>query len=120
DGRPILGLDAKEVARIAFEADERCMVVPAHAWTPWYSGFGAMSGFDSLQECFEEFTPRIHAIETGLSSNPAMNRRLSALDDVMLISNSDAHGVRNLGREANIFDVDTLSYDSLMDVLRKK
>ena len=120
DGRPILGLEGKEIVKIALDADPRCMVVPAHAWTPWFSVFGSESGFDSLEECFEELTPHIHAIETGLSSDPAMNGRLSKLDNVMLVSNSDAHGLRNLGREANVFDLGTLSYDAIMDVLRKR
>lgn len=120
DGRPILGLDAKEIVKIAFEADRACMVIPAHAWTPWFSVFGSESGFDSLEECFEELTPEIHAIETGLSSDPQMNRRLSALDGVMLISNSDAHGLRNLGREANVFELDAPGYGAITDVLRRK
>lgn len=120
DGRPILGLDAREIVKIALDADPRCMVVPAHAWTPWFSVFGSESGFDSLEECFEDLAPEIHAIETGLSSDPAMNRRLSSLDGVMLISNSDAHGLRNLGREANVFDLDEPTYGALTDVLRKK
>ncbi|MFH1551561.1 MAG: endonuclease Q family protein, partial [bacterium] len=104
DGRPILGLDAKELAKIVLEADEKCAVVPAHAWTPWFSIFGSMSGFDSIEECFEEMTPHIFAIETGLSSDPAMNWRLSALDKISLISNSDSHSLQKLGREANVFD----------------
>jgi uncharacterized protein (TIGR00375 family) len=120
DGRPILGLDAKEIVKIALDADPACMVVPAHAWTPWFSVFGSESGFDSLEECFEELTPHIHAIETGLSSDPPMNRRLSGLDGVMLISNSDAHGLRNLGREATVFELEGPSYEALMDVLRKR
>lgn len=120
DGRPILGLDAKEIVKIALSADPRCMVVPAHAWTPWFSVFGSESGFDSLEECFEDLAPEIHAIETGLSSDPLMNRRLSALDGVMLISNSDAHGVRNLGREANALELDAVSYDAITGVLRRK
>jgi uncharacterized protein (TIGR00375 family) len=120
DGRPILGLDAKEVVKIALDADPGCMVVPAHAWTPWFSVFGSESGFDSLEECFEELAPHIHAVETGLSSDPPMNWQLSGLDKVMLISNSDAHGVRNLGREANAFGLETLSYDGIMDILRKR
>ncbi|HTM68375.1 MAG TPA: endonuclease Q family protein [Candidatus Binatia bacterium] len=120
DGRPILGLDAKEIVKIALDADPRCMVVPAHAWTPWFSVFGSESGFDSLEECFEELTPEIHAIETGLSSDPPMNRRLSALDGVMLVSNSDAHGLRNLGREANVFELPAPSYDAVTGVLRRR
>lgn len=120
DGRPILGLDAKELLRYALEADPDCLVIPAHAWTPWYSVFGSESGFDSLEECFEDLTPHIHAVETGLSSDPPMNWRLSALDGVMLVSNSDAHGVRNLGREANVFDLDRPSYAAIVDILRKR
>jgi uncharacterized protein (TIGR00375 family) len=119
DGRPILGLDAKEVMNIVLTADARCEVVPAHAWTPWFSVFGSQSGFDSLQECFEELTPHIHAIETGLSSDPPMNWRLSTLDEVMLVSNSDAHGLSNLGREANVFELGELSYDALLDPIRQ-
>ncbi len=120
DGRPILGLDAKEIVKFALAADPWSMVVPAHAWTPWFAVFGSESGFDSLEECFEELTPEIHAIETGLSSDPAMNLRLSKLDSVMLISNSDAHGLRNLGREANVFELASVSYDAIMNVLRKR
>jgi uncharacterized protein (TIGR00375 family) len=114
DGRPILGVDAKEIVRLAIEADPHAMVVPAHAWTPWFSVFGSESGFDSLEECFEGFTPHIKAIETGLSSDPQMNHRLSKLDNIALISNSDAHGVRNLGREANAIDVEHISYDAVI------
>lgn len=120
DGRPILGIGGKEVLKMALDADPRCMVIPAHAWTPWFSVFGSRSGFDSLDECFEELTPQIHAIETGLSSDPPMNWRLSALDEVFLVSNSDAHGVRNLGREANAFDLEVPSYNAITDVLRKR
>ncbi len=103
DGRPIMGLSAKEVLKIILDIDDGFMLIPAHAWTPWFSIFGSKSGYDSLEECFEELTPRIKAIETGLSSDPPMNRRLSALDKITLISNSDAHGLNNLGREANVF-----------------
>jgi len=117
DGRPILGLDAKELLRIALDASPSALFVPAHAWTPHFSVFGAFSGFDSLEECFEELTPHIHAIETGLSSDPPMNRRLSALDGLTLISNSDAHSPSRLGREANIFDTG-ISYDEITDAIR--
>jgi len=120
DGRPILGLDAKEIVKMALEADERCEVIPAHAWTPWFSIFGSQSGFDSLEECFDELTPHIHAVETGLSSDPPMNWRLSALDRLVLVSNSDAHGLRNLAREANVFELKSLSYDSILDPIRKR
>ena len=119
DGRPIIGIDAKEVVKIALSASPDCMVVPAHAWTPWFSVFGSKSGFNSLEECFDEYTKYIYAIETGLSSSPAMNWRLSALDKVALISNSDAHSLGKIGREANVFDTD-LSYSGICDALKTK
>jgi uncharacterized protein (TIGR00375 family) len=119
DGRPILGLDVKELAKIVLEADKNCLVVPAHAWTPWFSVFGSKSGFDSLEECFEEYTKYIYAIETGLSSDPAMNWRLSQLDKINLISNSDAHSLPKIGREANVFDTE-LSYAGIADALKSK
>jgi uncharacterized protein (TIGR00375 family) len=119
DGRPIMGLDAAELARIVFDIDENCMVVPAHAWTPWFSLFGSMSGFDRIEDCFEDQTPKIFAIETGLSSDPAMNWRLSALDRFALISNSDSHSPQKIGREANVFDCD-LSYESIREALRTR
>ncbi|MBI5732007.1 MAG: DNA helicase UvrD [Candidatus Magasanikbacteria bacterium] len=122
DGRPILGLSAKEVLRIVKEIDKRGVIIPAHAWTPWFSVFGSKSGFDSLAECFEELTPEIFAIETGLSSDPAMNWRLSALDKVALVSNSDAHSLPNIGREANVFDLDIAktSYDEFFKIIKEK
>lgn len=118
DGRPIVGLSAKQVAQIAFEASPQALVIPAHAWTPWFSIFGSMSGFDSLQECFEELTPRILAIETGLSSDPPMNWRLSSLDNVALISSSDAHSASKIAREATKFDGE-LSYVGMGKALRR-
>lgn len=117
DGRPILGLDSKELAKIVFNIDPEAVIVPAHAWTPWFSIFGSMSGFNSIGECFEEFTPKIFAIETGLSSDPAMNWRLSKLDSIALISNSDSHSLRRIGREANVFDCG-LSYSGIMAAIR--
>jgi uncharacterized protein (TIGR00375 family) len=119
DGRPILGLDAKELLRIVLDTAPNAMLVPAHAWTPHFSVFGAVSGFDSMEECFEELTPNIYAIETGLSSDPAMNHRLSALDNITLISNSDAHSPAKMGREANIFDTE-LSYNAMLDALKTR
>ena len=113
DGRPILGLDAKELLKIVMDASPDARLVPAHAWTPHFSVFGAVSGFDSLEECFEELTPHIHAIETGLSSDPSMNWRLSSLDTITLISNSDAHSPSRIGREANILDTG-MSYGSII------
>jgi len=120
DGRPIVGLTAKRVAQICFDANEKTMVIPAHIWTPWFSVFGSKSGYDSLEECFEELTPKIFAAETGLSSDPAMNWRLSALDRITLISNSDAHSPANLGREANVFEFESFNYEELRDVLKNK
>ncbi len=111
DGRPILGLDAKYLLDIALNIDEENFFVPAHVWTPWFSLFGSKSGFDSIEECFEDLTPYIFALETGLSSDPAMNRRISALDKYTLISNSDAHSPSKLGREANLFDAPLSYYD---------
>jgi uncharacterized protein (TIGR00375 family) len=119
DGRPILGLDVKELLKIVMDASPDAMLVPAHAWTPHFSVFGAASGFDTLEECFEELTPHICAIETGLSSDPPMNWRLSALDRITLISNSDAHSPSKIGREANIFDTE-FSYASLIKAIRTK
>ncbi len=122
DGRPILGIDSEELYKYLRDIDERIIMIPAHAWTPWYSVFGAMSGFDSLEDCYGSMTPYIYAIETGLSSNPPMNRSLSKLDNIMLISNSDAHSPRNFGREANVFDIAPakLSYDEFIRILREK
>ena len=104
DGRPIFGFSAKELLKIVMDADRDSMLVPAHAWTPWFSIFGSKSGFDSIEECFGDLSQHIYAIETGLSSNPRMNWRLSFLDRITLISNSDAHSPSKLGREANFFD----------------
>jgi len=119
DGRPILGLDAKELAKIVLDISKDCLVVPAHAWTPWFSVFGSKSGFDSIEECFEEYSKYIYAIETGLSSDPAMNWRLSQLDKIALISNSDSHSPQKIGREANVFDTD-LNYNSIIEAIKQK
>lgn len=118
DGRPIIGLSVIELSKLALEADERALIIPAHAWTPWFSVFGSKSGFDSLEECFGDMTKYVYAIETGLSSDPQMNWRLSFLDNVMLVSNSDAHSLRKLGREANIFSVDNFDYQTLFNILK--
>lgn len=119
DGRPILGLDVKELLKILLDSSPDAMLVPAHAWTPHFSIFGSESGFDSFEECFEEFTSYIYAIETGLSSNPSMNWRLSALDNITLISNSDAHSPAKIGREANIFSTD-ISYKSIIEAIKTR
>ena len=117
DGRPILGLDARELTKIVLNANPKAAIVPAHAWTPWFSVFGSMSGFDSLEECFGDYSKYIFAIETGLSSDPGMNWRLSKLDDVALISNSDSHSFQKIGRESNIFDTE-LSYDGIIEAIK--
>jgi DNA helicase II / ATP-dependent DNA helicase PcrA len=113
DGRPIVGIDSEELLKMVLAADEKGLLVPAHAWTPWFAIFGSQSGFDSLEECFGEMTKYVPAIETGLSSDPNMNARLRQLDHVFLVSNSDAHSLDKLGREANVFDMEKPSYDEL-------
>jgi len=118
DGRPILGLDSEELAKIVFNINQKNVIVPAHAWTPWFSIFGSMSGFNSIEECFGSYSKEIFAIETGLSSDPLMNWRLSALDDIALISNSDSHSAQRIGREANIFDTE-LSYDHIINAIKE-
>lgn len=122
DGRPILGLSAKEILQIILEISPEMMLVPAHAWTPWFSVFGSKSGFDSLEECFEELTPAVRAIETGLSSDPLMNWHWSALDDITLISNSDAHSLEKLGREANVFNLTRaeLTFQKIRQAINEK
>ena len=119
DGRPIFGFSAKDLVKMILDISPDCLLIPAHVWTPWFSIFGAKSGFDSIGECFEEEAKNIYAIETGLSSDPEMNWRLSALDSITLISNSDAHSPRKIGREANIFNCD-LSYGAITEAIRKK
>ncbi|MFH1046008.1 MAG: endonuclease Q family protein [Candidatus Omnitrophota bacterium] len=119
DGRPMLGLDCVSLVEIVLGVNPRCLIVPAHVWTPWYSVFGANSGFDSVEQCFEKYSKNIFALETGLSSDPAMNWRLSSLDRFSLISNSDAHSPSRLGREANAFEC-ALDYNSIVEALKKK
>lgn len=120
DGRPIIGMPAKDLVKIILEIDPESIVYPAHAWTPWFAVFGSKSGFDSLQECFEEVTPHIYALETGLSSDPSMNWQLSALDNITLLSNSDAHSPSNIGREANVFKINNLSYFEIKRIIKEK
>ena len=119
DGRPTLTLPSDKLVEYVMEVSPDCMVVPAHAWTPWFSLYGSNSGFDSLEECFGDQTRHISAVETGLSSDPAMNWRLSQLDRVVLVSNSDAHSPAKLGREANVFDAEP-DYYELMRIVREK
>jgi DNA helicase-2/ATP-dependent DNA helicase PcrA len=116
DGRPILGLDARNLLEILLETSEEAFLIPAHIWTPWFSLLGSKSGFDSIEECFEDLSTYIFAVETGLSSDPAMNRQVSGLDGVTLVSNSDAHSPLKLGREANIFNT-KLAYKSIKSAL---
>ncbi len=119
DGRPILGLDVKELAQICLEQDPQALIIPAHIWTPWFSLYGSKSGFQSFRECFEELAAEIPAIETGLSSDPAMNWRLSDLNQKMILSNSDAHSPEKIGREANVFEWPEASYQSLYQSIKQ-
>jgi uncharacterized protein (TIGR00375 family) len=119
DGRPILGLDAKKLVEVILNAEPKAFVVPAHIYTPWFSLFGSRSGFDSLEECFEEYSQYIYAAETGLSSDPAMSWRNSKLDKLALISSSDAHSPAKLGREATVFDMEP-SYEAITEALKAK
>ena len=119
DGRPILGLDSEKLADIVYNVSNYCVIIPAHAWTPWFSIFGSNSGFDSIEECFGKYTKYIFAIETGLSSDPAMNWRLSKLDNISLISGSDAHSPQKLGREVCVFDTE-MNYKSMFGAIRRR
>jgi uncharacterized protein (TIGR00375 family) len=117
DGRPTLSLPSDKLVEYVMEISPECMLIPAHVWTPWFSLYGSNSGFDSLVECFGDQAHHIRAAETGLSSDPPMNWRLSQLDRVMLVSNSDAHSPAKLGREANVLDC-ALDYADMLRVLR--
>jgi DNA helicase II / ATP-dependent DNA helicase PcrA len=117
DGRPILGLDSRDLLEILLSCNPDSFCIPAHIWTPWFSVLGSKSGFNSIEECFGDLTKHIFALETGLSSDPLMNWRLSSLDNFLLVSNSDAHSPSKLGREANIFDTD-FSYTGMLNALR--
>ncbi len=118
DGRPILGLDSKELLRISMETNPDNFFIPAHIWTPWFSMFGSKSGFNAIEEAFEELSPAIKAVETGLSSDPYMNWRINELQNVTLVSNSDAHSPWKLGREANTLDC-KLSYYEIINAIKK-
>lgn len=119
DGRPILKIDSRDLLEIVLESSEQAVLAPAHIWTPWYSILGSRSGFDSIEDCFGDLTRHIFMLETGLSSDPAMNRLVSKLDQYTLFSNSDAHSGQNLGREANLFS-GTPSYQDMFQALAKK
>ncbi len=119
DGRPIMGLSAKTILQILLDIDPGFMLIPAHAWTPWFGILGSKSGYDRIEDCFEELTPHIQAIETGLSSDPTMNHRLSILDNITLVSNSDAHSLDKLGREANVLDLsEKYDYQEIIKALK--
>jgi len=120
DGRPILGMSAIELFKLCLSIHPQFLIYPAHIWTPWFSVFGSKSGFDKLEECFGEHTDQVYALETGLSSDPAMNWRVSALDRLTIISNSDAHSLTNIAREANIFDLEEISYSEIYQAIKNK
>jgi uncharacterized protein (TIGR00375 family) len=119
DGRPILGLPSRDLLEIVLETSENAHLIPAHVWTPWFSTLGSKAGYDSIEECFRDLSGHIFALETGLSSDPTMNWKLSTLDKYALVSNSDAHSPQKLGREANIFDTE-LSYFAMFEALKTK
>ncbi|BCX15470.1 MAG: helicase UvrD [Candidatus Parcubacteria bacterium] len=120
DGRPIIGLDVIEVMKIVFDIYEKTIFIPAHIWTPWFSLYGSMSGFNSIYDAFGDYTKYVTAVETGLSSDPAMNWRLSELDQISIVSFSDAHSYypHRLGREATLFELVDLNYDNLYKALK--
>ena len=117
DGRPLLGMDCKDLLKLVKDVSDKTFFVPAHIWTPWFSVLGDKSGFDSIEECFEEMSEHIYAVETGLSSNSPMNWMCSSLDKYTLLSNSDAHSPEKLGRNANIFDSD-ISYEAMINAMK--
>lgn len=123
DGRPILGMTSRQLLEYILEVDERMQLIPAHAWTPWFGVFGSKGGYHSLEEAFGDLTPHVRAIETGLSSDPIMNRMCSWLDDITLVSNSDAHSPQKLGREANVLSFDTetdITYDEIFRIINEE
>lgn len=119
DGRPILGLDAKEALKIVLGVSEDCLVMPAHVMTPWFGLFGSKSGFDSMEECFEDYAKYIYAIETGLSADPGMLLRIPDCRKVAILSNSDSHSLDKIGREANVFDCEK-DYFSIIEKIKKR
>lgn len=119
DGRPILGLDSRDLLEITLQSGDGCHLIPAHVWTPWFSALGSKSGFDAIEECYGDLAPHIFAIETGLSSDPLMNRKVSSLDRFALVSNSDAHSPGKVGREATVFHTE-MSYPAIMKALQTR
>ena len=119
DGRPILGLDSRDLLEICLEVCPEVLFIPAHIWTPHFAALGSASGFDSVEECYEDLLPHIPAVETGLSSDPPMNSRIAELDRFALVSNSDAHSPQKLAREGTCFDTD-ISYPAMLAALRSR
>jgi uncharacterized protein (TIGR00375 family) len=120
DGRPILGMKSPDLVKLCLSIHPKFLIYPAHIWTPWFSVFGSKSGFNSMEECFHEQTENIYAYETGLSSDPEMNWRLAALDKLTLLSNSDAHSLANLAREANVFNLENITYSEIYEAIKNK
>ncbi len=122
DGRPTLNMPAPELVEEIMAVSDENAVIPAHAWTPWYSLFGSINGFDRIEDCYQDMTKHIFALETGLSSDPPMNWRLSALDRFALVSNSDAHSPYpyRLGREANVFELEQVSYKEILEAVKTR
>jgi len=120
DGRPILGMKAPDLVKLCISIHPKFLIYPAHIWTPWFSVFGSKSGFNTMEECFHEQVKHIYALETGLSSDPEMNWRLSALDKLTILSNSDAHSLPNIAREANIMDLEHGDYNEIYEAIKNK
>jgi uncharacterized protein (TIGR00375 family) len=121
DGRPILGMSCPDLVKLCLSINPHFLIYPAHIWTPWFAMFGSKSGFDSIEECFHDQTEHIYAYETGISSDPTMNWRLSQLDHLTLLSNSDAHSLPNLAREANVFDLSDLpTYQEIYSSIKNR
>jgi uncharacterized protein (TIGR00375 family) len=120
DGRPIVGLKPPELLQMLLEIDDRAFLIPCHVWTPWFSLYGSMSGFDSIEECFGSLSNQIYGVETGLSSDPAMNWRIKELEKRSILSFSDSHSPIKMGREATVFELEKLSFDNLKSAVMRK
>jgi len=120
DGRPIIGLSSVQLAELVWGIDKDCLIIPAHCWTPWFAMFGSKSGFDSIKECWGKYAEKIYAVETGLSSDPAMNWRIKELDSRTIVSFSDAHSPSRLGREATVFELEDLSFTNISEALKSR
>jgi uncharacterized protein (TIGR00375 family) len=128
DGRPIIGLTSKQLIELVLGVDEKAMLIPCHAWTPWFALYGSNSGFDSIEECFGEYADKIYGVETGLSSDPYMNWQIKELENRSLISNSDAHSMAKMGREATVFVSKDqtqnsklkITYQDIIDAIKQK